>query len=177
MAHDYLIVIDMQNDFVDGALGGAEAQAITPNVARHAREFNGTVAFTLDTHGADYLETQEGRHLPVTHCVKGTLGWQLVPELDVVRKARDARAFEKPTFGSVELARWLVAENEREPITSIEFCGLCTDICVVSNALLAKASLPEVPIRLNPSLCAGVTPEKHEAALETMRSCEIDMVE
>ena len=176
MANDYLIVIDMQNDFVDGALGTPEAQAIVDAVAARARDFKGTVAFTLDTHGQDYLSTQEGRNLPVVHCVKGTHGWQLAPALEAVRRERNARTFEKPTFGSAALAAWLVQENGREPIGSVELCGLCTDICVVSNALLVKASLPEVPIRVNPSLCAGVTPESHAAALATMRSCQVDLL-
>ena len=176
MSNDYLLVIDMQNDFVDGALGTPEAQAIVTDVVQRARAFEGAVVFTLDTHGADYAHTQEGTKLPVAHCIKGTHGWELAPALEEVRESRGARVFEKPTFGSVELARWLAAENERRVITSIELCGLCTDICVVSNALLVKAELPEVPIRVDARLCAGVTPASHEAALATMRSCQVEVI-
>lgn len=177
MPNEYLVVVDMQHDFVDGALGTPEACAIVPAVAAHARDFAGTVVFTLDTHGTDYARTQEGRNLPVEHCIRGTHGWGLVDELEAVRRERNARVFEKPTFGSVELARWLKAENERLPIDSVELCGLCTDICVVSNALLVKATLPEVPVRVSPRLCAGVTPSAHEAAIATMRSCQVDVSE
>lgn len=177
MANEYLIVIDMQNDFVDGALGTPEAAAIAPAVAEHARAFEGALAFTYDTHGADYLATQEGAKLPVPHCLRGTEGWQLVPALDELRGERDAKCFEKPSFGSVELARWLAAENARQPIDAIELCGVCTDICVVSNALIIKAALPEVPVRLHAGLCAGVTPAAHEAALATMRSCQVEVLD
>ncbi len=175
MANQYLIVVDMQNDFVDGALGTQEAQAIAPAVVDAARAFEGTVLFTLDTHGDDYLETQEGKNLPVPHCIRNTQGWRLIPDLAEVQRERNARTFEKPTFGSTELSSHLVREHERAPIDSIEVIGVCTDICVVSNALLIKASLPEVPVRVDSALCAGVTPETHEAALVTMRSCQIDV--
>lgn len=176
MPRNFLIVIDMQNDFVDGALGTPEAQAIVGAVAERAASFDGTVAFTLDTHGEDYAETQEGRNLPVPHCIRGTRGWELVDALERVRAERGARVFEKPTFGSTALAHWLASEHRAEPIGSIELCGLCTDICVVSNALLIKAALPEVPLTVNPALCAGVTPAAHEAALATMRSCQVRIV-
>lgn len=176
MSRNHLVVIDMQHDFVDGALGSAEAQAIVDAVAERAASFDGTVVFTLDTHGADYSETQEGRNLPVPHCIRGTHGWNLVPALEAVRTERDAHVFEKPTFGSTELAHWLASEHRTAPIDSIELCGLCTDICVVSNALLIKAALPEVPLTVNPALCAGVTPAAHEAALATMRSCQVHIV-
>lgn len=176
MTSRYLIVIDMQNDFIDGALGTPEAQAIAPALIDAARAFDGELLFTLDTHGENYLETQEGAHLPVPHCIKGTPGWELIPELAEIQRERDARIFEKPTFGSTELAHYLVQRNAAEPIESIELVGVCTDICVVSNALLIKAALPEVPVRVAPSLCAGVTPEAHEAALTTMASCQVEMV-
>lgn len=176
MANNYLIIIDMQNDFVDGSLGTPEACAIAPAVIEKARTFEGTVAFTLDTHHANYASTQEGRNLPVSHCIRGTAGWQLIPGLEEVRHARNAHVFEKPTFGSVELAQWLVACNEEAPITSIEFIGVCTDICVVSNALMVKAFLPEVPIRVDASCCAGVTPQAHDAALATMSSCQVEVI-
>lgn len=178
MARDYLLVIDMQNDFVDGSLGTPEAAAIVSDVAEHARTFEGTVVFTYDTHRDDYLETQEGKHLPVPHCIKGTPGWKLAPVCDLVRRARNAKVFEKRTFGSTALASWLLDKNAHGGgVASVELCGLCTDICVVSNALLIKAFMPEVPVRVNPSLCAGVTLETHEAALTTMRMCQIDLIE
>ena len=164
-----LIVVDMQVDFVNGALGTAEAEAIVPRVVQKVRDFEGRVIFTQDTHPANYLETQEGRNLPVTHCVKGTEGWKLVPELR--RLAEGAECVEKPTFGSTALAQALSARADE--IESIELVGLCTDICVASNALLLKAFMPEVPISVDSACCAGVTPEKHAAALETLRSCQI----
>ncbi len=176
MGNKYLIVIDMQNDFVDGALGTPEAQAIADAVVEEAKSFDGTVAFTLDTHGEDYLSSQEGANLPVPHCIKGTPGWQLIPALDSVAHERNARIFEKPTFGSTDLAAWLQAENATNPIESIELVGVCTDICVVSNALLIKAVLPEVPLVVDAALCAGVTPAAHEAALATMRSCQVQVL-
>lgn len=175
MANDYLIVVDMQNDFVSGSLGTPEAQAIVGAVARRAEEFEGAVVFTKDTHGEDYLQTQEGSNLPVVHCVRDTPGWELVEELERVRAQRDALVFDKPSFGSLDLAAWLVEQNDVEPIDSIELVGLCTDICVVSNALLIKANLPEVPLRVEADLCAGVTPQSHRAALDTMRSCQVDI--
>lgn len=176
MANDYLVVIDMQKDFVDGALGTPEAQAIVEGVAARARDFEGTVVFTRDTHEPNYLETQEGRNLPVTHCVRDTPGWQLVPELEEVRRTRDAMVFDKPTFCSVALVWWLAQQNDEKPIDSIEVIGLCTDICVVSNALLIKAHFPEIPVRCEAALCAGVTPAAHDAALSTMRSCQVEVL-
>ena len=176
MGNKYLIVIDMQNDFVDGALGTPEAQAIADAVVEEAKSFDGTVAFTLDTHGEDYLSSQEGANLPVPHCIKGTPGWQLIPALGSVAHERNARIFEKPTFGSTDLAAWLQAENATNPIESIELVGVCTDICVVSNALLIKAVLPEVPLVVDAALCAGVTPAAHEAALATMCSCQVQVL-
>lgn len=175
MSSRYLIVIDMQNDFVDGALGTPEAQAIAPALVEAASSFDGEIIFTLDTHGENYLDTQEGKHLPVPHCIKGTQGWELIPALAELQRERQARVFEKPTFGSTELVHYLVACNDEEPIESIELVGVCTDICVVSNALLIKAALPEVAVKVDPALCAGVTPEAHEAALATMASCQIEM--
>ncbi len=177
MARKYLLVIDMQNDFVNGALGTPEAQAIVEAVAARARDFDGTVVFTRDTHGVNYLETQEGKNLPVTHCVAGTPGWELAPAIAAVAAQLNAPIFDKPTFGSVDLAEWLAARAAEEPIDSIELAGLCTDICVVSNALMVKAFLPEVPVAVDASLCAGVTPASHEAALATMRSCQVQVID
>lgn len=175
MANDFLVVVDMQNDFVSGSLGTPEARAIVDAVARRAGDFDGTVVFTKDTHGENYLETQEGANLPVVHCVRDTPGWNLVDELEAVRSDRDALVFDKPSFGSLDLAAWLVEQNDVEPISSIELVGLCTDICVVSNALLIKANLPEVPLRVESALCAGVTLQSHNAALDTMRSCQVQV--
>ncbi len=165
-----LIVVDMQNDFIDGALGTKEAVAIVPKVKEKIRKFRGIVLFTRDTHTKKYMETQEGRNLPVPHCIKGTDGWQIRPELDKLRKTD---AIDKPTFGSSKLAKKLVALNKENPIESITFIGVCTDICVISNALLAKAFLPEVPVIVDSACCAGVTVKSHESALEAMKMCQI----
>ena len=171
----YLIVVDMQKDFVTGVLGTGEAQRILPAVAEKVQGFEGRVIFTRDTHQSDYLETQEGKYLPVPHCIQGSDGWQLVGVLEEFRSAQNAAVYDKVTFGCPELARDLVKANEQETIESIELIGVCTDICVVSNALTIKAHLPETPIYVDPACCAGVTPQAHEAALATMRSCQIQM--
>ena len=166
-----LIVIDMQNDFIDGALGTAEAVGIVDAVKEKIRSYPPEdVAATMDTHFENYMQTQEGKYLPVPHCIRGTKGWEIRP--DIAELLKDAKIYEKPTFGSIELAEDMKAIAEKEEI-EIELIGLCTDICVVSNALLLKAAMPEVKISVDPSCCAGVTPEKHAAALETMRSCQI----
>lgn len=168
-----LIVVDMQNDFIDGALGTEQAQAIVPRVIQKIEDFDGRVIATRDTHGTNYLETAEGRQLPVVHCVKGTPGWQLHPEV----AARLSRTpVDKPTFGSVKLAKDLVAYHSESSIQSITLIGLCTDICVISNALLLKAFLPEVPIAVDASCCAGVTPQQHETALHAMQACQIEII-
>ena len=168
-----LLVIDMQNDFIDGALGTPEAVAIVPNVREKIRNFDGTVLFTRDTHGENYMETQEGKNLPVPHCIRGTDGWQIRPELEELRVTEP---IDKGTFGSDELGKILRDLNDEDPIGIITVIGLCTDICVISNALLAKAFLPEVPIEVDASCCAGVTPESHENALKAMASCQIRIV-
>ena len=168
-----LIVIDMQNDFIDGALGTPEAAAIVEPVKEKIRSFSPEdVIATMDTHGEDYMDTQEGRYLPVPHCIRGTGGWEIRPEIRELLAG--AKIYEKPTFGSTALAADLKALSEKEEI-GLELIGLCTDICVVSNALLFKASMPEVEISVDAACCAGVTPEKHRAALETMRSCQIQV--
>lgn len=165
-----LIVIDMQNDFIDGALGTAEAVGIVENVKRKIRSYPpGDVIATMDTHGEDYLQTQEGKNLPVTHCVRGSEGWQLRPD---IAELLSGQIYEKPTFGSVRLATDLKERLAREPF-ELELVGLCTDICVVSNALLLKAMMPEVSISVDASCCAGVTVETHRAALQTMKTCQI----
>ncbi len=174
---DYLVVVDMQKDFIDGALGTAEAVKIVPAVQKKIREFDGQVVFTMDTHPADYLDTQEGRNLPVEHCIRGTDGWKLEPGIAALQEKLDAPVFEKPTFGSRALGEYLLEKDREEGIGTIEVIGLCTDICVVSNALLIKAFLPEIPVITDSSCCAGVTPGKHRAALETMASCQIQVIQ
>lgn len=171
----YLIVVDMQKDFVTGVLGTKEAQQILPAVTAKVQAFDGRVIFTRDTHQDNYMETQEGKYLPVPHCIQGSEGWQLMDPLEELRRAKNLTVYDKVTFGCPELARDLVRANEQEPIESIELIGVCTDICVVSNALVIKAHLPEVPVYVDPACCAGVTPEAHQAALATMRSCQIQM--
>ena len=159
-----LVVVDMQNDFIDGALGTKEAEAIVPFVADKIRNFDGMVLSTRDTHFENYLETQEGKNLPVKHCIKGTDGWQIVPGLET----GNCEYIDKPTFGWMN---WNGLDEKDE----LELIGVCTDICVVSNALILKAKYPEAAISVDASCCAGVTPEKHKAALETMKSCQIDV--
>ncbi len=167
-----MVVVDMQKDFVDGSLGSAEARAIVPAAAEKIRAFDGTVFVTYDTHFEDYLETAEGKQLPVPHCVLGTPGWELDAEIRAALEDKPFFAIQKYTFGSLALAQLIAAETDGEEF-SIELIGLCTDICVVSNALILKANFPEVPISVDASCCAGVTPALHEAALATMRSCQI----
>ena len=169
-----LIVIDMQNDFIDAALGTKEAVAIVEAVKDKIRSYPAAdVIATMDTHGENYMQTQEGKYLPVPHCIRETEGWQIRP--DIADLLTEAKIYEKPTFGSTALAADLRDLSEKEEI-EIELIGLCTDICVVSNALLLKAVMPEVKISVDASCCAGVTPEKHLAALETMRSCQIQVI-
>ena len=166
-----LIVVDMQNDFITGSLGTPEAQAIVPNVKAKIEEYkaNGDeIIFTRDTHNADYLETQEGKRLPVKHCIKGTWGWIVADEVNYP----EYRSVDKNSFGYNHWDYW-ISEDE---IYQIELVGLCTDICVVSNALVLKTIYPEVFMVVDADCCAGTTPEKHVAALETMKSCQIAVV-
>ena len=166
-----LIVIDMQNDFIDAALGTPEAVKIVDAVKEKIRSYPvENVIATMDTHTENYMNTQEGKYLPVPHCIKGTEGWKI--RADIAELLEGAAIYEKPTFGSIQLAADLAKLSEKEEI-ELELIGLCTDICVVSNALLLKATMPEVKISVDAACCAGVTPEKHLAALETMRSCQI----
>lgn len=165
-----LIVIDMQNDFIDGSLGTKEAVAIVPNVAKKIEEARGAgeiVVFTRDTHQKNYLETQEGKNLPVLHCVEETDGWQISSKL----KVGNSRIFNKPSFGSMELADYAASLDGLE---EIELVGLCTGICVISNAFILKAKLPEVKISVDASCCACVTPESHKNALAAMKLCQIN---
>ena len=165
-----LIVVDMQNDFVDGALGTEEAQEMLPRLVEKLENLDSDtdIFFTQDTHKEDYLETQEGKNLPVVHCVKKTYGWEIVPELqDFAKKAK--KIVEKKTFGSTGLPTLL------KPYEEVEFVGLCTDICVISNALLLKAFYPEQKIAVDASCCAGVTPESHKNALNAMKMCQCEI--
>lgn len=169
----FLIVVDMQKDFVDGALGTNEAQAIIPAVTEKIKGFDGEIIVTYDTHSDNYMNTAEGKKLPVPHCIKGTDGWQLDKNVADVLKTKEFTVVEKPTFGSVELPR-IIEKISAGDNFSIELIGLCTDICVVSNALLLKANFPEKQISVDASCCAGVTPDTHNHALATMKMCQID---
>ena len=171
----YLVVVDMQNDFIDGALGTPEAQKVLPLVVEKVRNFDGEVIFTRDTHAPNYMETQEGKNLPVIHCVQDEPGWQLAEALDTWRKENPSTVFDKVTFGCKELPEFFLQRAAEAPIESIEFCGVCTDICVVSNALLLKAFLPEVPMSAAADCCAGTTVANHESALNTMKMCQIQI--
>ena len=172
-----LVVVDMQKDFVDGALGSSEAVAIVDNVVKKINEFDGEIIVTYDTHQNNYMETREGKYLPVPHCVENTDGWQLN---DKIQKALDAREIyaiiHKPTFGSTELVDEICECWDGEKDTEVTLIGLCTDICVVSNAMLLKSFYPEMDITVDASCCAGVTPESHNAALTTMKMCQINVI-
>lgn len=166
-----LIVVDMQNDFIDGALGTKEAVAIVGNVKAKIAEYRknkDTVVFTRDTHGEDYMSTQEGKNLPVPHCIKGTKGWEISAELPT----EDSLIIDKPTFGSKELAEHLAGTDG---LDEAELIGLCTDICVISNAMLIKAFMPELKVSVDGRCCAGVTPESHSNALSAMKMCQIEI--
>lgn len=168
-----LVVVDMQKDFIDGSLGTAEAQAIVPLVVQKMQKFQGRIMATRDNHESNYLQTAEGRRLPVEHCIKGTKGWNLHPDIAELLKESPVDKF---TFGSVALGNLLTAfHQQEESVESITLVGLCTDICVISNALLLKAFLPEVPVIVDASCCAGVTPETHRQALAAMKLCQIEI--
>lgn len=167
----YLIVVDMQKDFTTGSLGSAHAAAIIPKVVQKVKSFPGQVIFTRDTHEDNYLDTQEGRKLPVKHCIRDTDGWQICREL----QPYVSQVVDKITFGSVNLAH--ILGKQAEPIEEIELCGLCTDICVISNAMILKAAFPEVKITVDANCCAGVTMESHQTALNAMKAVQIEVVE
>ncbi len=170
-----LIVVDMQNDFINGSLGTKEAQAIVPNVSEKIKEYTtrgDSIIFTRDTHFSDYLDTQEGKKLPVAHCIKDTHGWQIADEL----KIDNALFVDKNTFGWEHWRSTFKEYFGMVQFDSIELVGLCTDICVVSNALILKALFPETEISVDRKCCAGVTPHSHLAALETMKSCQINIL-
>ncbi len=172
-----LIVVDMQNDFISGSLGSEHARAILPYVCCKIITWDGAVIATQDTHGADYLTTQEGRNLPVEHCIEGTPGWEIDHAvLAALADKRDVLCASKATFGSRALAEYLASAGEDTAIEEIQLVGLCTDICVISNAMLLKAFLPEVPITVDAKCCAGVTPESHATALQAMKACQIRVI-
>lgn len=186
MENKILIVVDMQNDFITGSLGTKEAQAIVPNVIKKIEEYNqnlnGYIFYTQDTHNSDYLNTQEGKKLPVLHCIKPTEGWCIHPKIAQELSVK-GKGVEKDAFGALNLTHGFVGQElfcygyggQREDAEYIELIGVCTDICVVSNALLLKAKFPEIPIKVDPSCCAGSTPEMHEMALRVMQSCQIEI--
>lgn len=167
----YLIIVDMQKDFINGALGTPEAVGIVSAVKKYAEAFDGEIIFTRDTHFEDYAETQEGKNLPVPHCIKETEGWSICEELKEL--SENKVIFDKLTFGSSELAEYLADKNDAEEITLV---GLCTDICVISNAFVIKAYLPEVPLKVKEACCAGVTVESHKRALESMKTCQVEII-
>lgn len=172
-----LIVVDMQKDFIDGALGTKEAILIVPNVInkiKECRENGYEIIFTRDTHGADYMNTQEGKKLPVPHCYKNTEGWEINKDVNETRHIND-KVFDKPTFGSIELMNYLVNKYQDVEL-EVTLIGLCTDICVISNAMLIKAALPEISVNIIADCCAGVTPETHNNALEAMKMCQINII-
>ncbi len=171
----FLIVVDVQKDFVDGSLGTAEAQGIIQNVCEKIRGFEGEIIVTFDTHGENYLESAEGKKLPVKHCIKGTEGFELDENVKSALEGKVYTAVEKPAFGSVKLPEVIRDMAQGDDFT-VELVGLCTDICVVSNALIIKANFPEIEISVDSSCCAGVTPDSHNAALETMKSCQINVI-
>lgn len=169
-----LVVVDMQNDFVTGSVGSKEAQAILPYAIRKveaARAAGTDIVFTLDTHSEDYLQTCEGQTLPIEHCIKGTDGWAFCSEIEDAVEGLDIPRFEKGAFGSPELAVYLRDQG----YTDIEFIGICTDICVISNAIMVRSMLPEAKVSVDAKACAGITPEGHETALEAMRICHINI--
>jgi Amidases related to nicotinamidase len=171
-----LIVVDMQRDFIDGVLGTKEAQAVVVPAAKKIACWEGDVICTRDTHHADYMDTQEGRNLPAEHCIEGTAGWQIHPIIEMAAKGKGAAILNKPSFGSKDLPEYIEARYEAEP-ESIELIGLCTDICVISNALILKAFFPETPVSVDPSCCAGVSPESHNNALSAMKACQIRIID
>lgn len=171
-----LAVVDMQNDFVTGSLGTEEAKEIVPNVISKIKNYDGTVVYTRDTHEADYLSTQEGKWLPVIHCVKDTEGWQILDEIQKLADDVESIIFDKDVFGSKEMIKYLTELDKKDPIEEIQLVGLCTDICVISNALTIKTYFPQVPIVVDAKCCAGVSRESHENALEAMKVCQVTIL-
>ena len=175
----FLLVVDMQNDFITGTLANEDAQKIVPIIADYLKSWDGAIIFTRDTHDSDYLQTMEGKKLPIPHCLRDTEGWQINSDLiDSLNQdiKLPALCFNKPTFGYAHKLAELITDDLNTYPTSIEVVGTCTDICVVSNVLGLKEYFPEVPIKVHSNMCAGLTKEKHEAALEVMRSCQIEVI-
>ena len=164
-----LIVIDMQNDFIDGALANHDAQAVVPAIASYVENYDGAVFATRDTHGENYLDTPEGKNLPVTHCVKGTQGWEIQETIAAALKKRNATVLDKPTFGYLG---WGVLAD----VDEVELVGTCTDICVVSNAIILKAMFPDLAVKVNAALCAGTSKQNHQAALDVMACCQVKII-
>lgn len=179
-----LVVVDMQNDFIDGALGTKEAVQIVPYVVDKIKAYKdqgNPIYFTKDTHEEDYLDTQEGRNLPVQHCIRGTKGWELHPQIEALSEELQSTSdnpiiFEKGIFGAEVLAQTLREDIKDPSQTEIELVGLCTDICVISNAILLKTYMPEVIVKVDGACCSGVTPQSHENALEAMKMCQIQII-
>lgn len=177
MAKKLVVVVDMQKDFIDGALGSKEAVKIVDNCRKRLQKASAdgdTVIFTRDTHGDDYMQTEEGKNLPVVHCIKGSAGWEIDSALAGV--IPDAQIFDKETFGSRNLGEAAAELVNKGEVDSIELFGLCTDICVISNALLVKAFCPNTPVYVDASCSAGVTPESHDTAIKAMESCQIHIL-
>lgn len=177
MAGKILIVVDMQYDFTYGSLKNQEAIRMIPRVAEKIQNFDGAIIFTQDTHTEDYINTQEGRKLPVPHCIRGTQGWKIVEPLEKLQRELDCEVFEKPTFGSVELMDAIIKKSKDYRLEEVELVGVCTDICVISNAMLLKAALPEITVKVDADCCAGVTPQSHQVALKAMMACQIEVHE
>ncbi len=167
-----LVVVDMQNDFVSGSLGKKENEDIVEGIKKLVLNFDGRVIFTRDTHQGDYLSTEEGKNLPVVHCIENTPGWEIV---DALKDLKAYKIIDKPTFGSVELGEELRALDRKEKVATVTLLGLCTDICVISNAMIAKAFLPDAHIIVDASLSKGVSAESHRTALNAMKSCQIEI--
>lgn len=179
-----LVVVDMQNDFIDGALGTPEAQSIVSKVINKIKKFDGEIYYTRDTHSKNYMETMEGKNLPVAHCVEYTDGWKIRPEVMAASEGKNVMVVDKPSFGSMDLSERIFEQAivfdekgfAKEGIESITLIGLCTDICVISNAIILKSRLHETPVIVDSSCCAGVTPKSHNNALEAMKMCQITVV-
>lgn len=171
-----LVVVDMQNDFIDGSLGTEEARNIVEPVCEKIKKFDGVIFLTLDTHSDDYLETLEGKYLPVEHCIRNTEGWLLNSSVRETIKSKLYGHVEKNTFADKGLVEVISHWIRKRRNTSIEIVGLCSDICVISNALMLRSAFPDTEITVDASCCAGVTPEKHKAAMEIMKSCQINVI-
>lgn len=171
-----LIVIDMQKDFINGVLGTREAVDVVPKVISKIKGFNGEVIYTRDTHDERYLESQEGIKLPVVHCIKETEGWRLMDAIDELAIKANSKIFDKSAFGSMEMVKYVSKLYEEKKVDEVELVGVCTDICVISNSMLLKSTMPELKIVVDSECCAGVTPESHRNALNAMNMCQIEII-